>query len=292
MNKDNFSSCLSDSNDLIYVWNLFQSIKIQFCKIKKIFTSKNVWSYWTYSRIYSHHHFTKLMNLIPKGHGNTHRGVIGIESAIVLIAFVIVAAALAFVVLNMGFATSQKAKTSITSALSEAGSSLLVSGKVIGDSINSADNMTAIMIPIKLTSGGDTIDLNTTRAKISYLANDVEFDNVYTNACTLNGVTYATPILAWFDANAGACAAGDPMVLAGGGPPVTTAIIYWAVDEGSFNTILEQGEHAVLSLGFNRTNDAPTSLDKVKIELTVTGGATLTIERDVPNISSRVIDLG
>ncbi|MEO9308549.1 MAG: archaellin/type IV pilin N-terminal domain-containing protein, partial [Nitrososphaera sp.] len=32
----------------------------------------------------------------------TRRGVIGIESAIVMIAFVIVAAALAFVVLNMG----------------------------------------------------------------------------------------------------------------------------------------------------------------------------------------------
>jgi len=232
------------------------------------------------------------MNLIPKGHGNTHRGVIGIESAIVLIAFVIVAAALAFVVLNMGFATSQKAKTSITSALSEAGSSLLVSGKVIGDSINAADNMTAIMIPIKLTSGGDTIDLNTTRAKISYLANDVEFDNVYTNACTLNASgPYATPTAAWLDAAGGACAAGDPMI-PGVGPPVTTAIIYWAVDNGNLNTILEQGEHAVLSLGFNRTNDAPTSLDKVKIELTVTGGATLTIERDVPNISSRVIDLG
>ncbi|MGI0021088.1 MAG: archaellin/type IV pilin N-terminal domain-containing protein, partial [Nitrososphaera sp.] len=32
----------------------------------------------------------------------TRRGVVGIESAIVLIAFVIVAAALSFVVLNMG----------------------------------------------------------------------------------------------------------------------------------------------------------------------------------------------
>jgi archaeal flagellin FlaB len=51
------------------------------------------------------------MNLIQKGHRHTHRGIIGIESAIVLIAFVIVAAALAFVVLNMGFSTTQKAKT-------------------------------------------------------------------------------------------------------------------------------------------------------------------------------------
>jgi len=232
------------------------------------------------------------MKLFRKGKRNAHRGIIGMEAAIILIAFVIVAAALAFVVLNMGFATTQKAKTSITSALSEAGSSLLVSGTIIGDSINSADNMTTIMIPIKLISGGDTIDLNTTRATVSFLANDVEYDNVYTNACTINGAEYATPTAAWGVAAGGACVTASPMLLAGGGPAVTTAIIYWAVDEGAFNTILEQGEHAVLSLGFNRINDAPASLDKVKIELTVTGGATLTIERDVPNISNRVIDLG
>jgi len=232
------------------------------------------------------------MNLIQKGHGHAHRGVIGIESAIVLIAFVIVAAALAFVVLNMGFATSQKAKTSITTALGEAGSSILVSGKVIGDSVHAADNMTAIMIPIKLTSGGNTVDLNTTRATISYLANTVEFNNVYTNGCTLSAAgPFSTPIAAWAAAAlAGDCigAAESPMVL--GGPAVTSAIIYWAV--GNTNSILEQGEHAVLSLGFNQTNDAPVSLDKIKIELTVTGGATLTIERNVPNISSAVIDLG
>ena len=36
------------------------------------------------------------MNLIRKGHGHAHRGIIGVESAIVMIAFVIVAAALAF----------------------------------------------------------------------------------------------------------------------------------------------------------------------------------------------------
>ena len=70
------------------------------------------------------------MNLIQKGHRHTHRGIIGIESAIVLIAFVIVAAALAFVVLNMGFSTTQKAKTAIIAAVDEAGSSLEVAGKI------------------------------------------------------------------------------------------------------------------------------------------------------------------
>ena len=90
------------------------------------------------------------MSFSNKVHGHAHRGVIGIESAIVLIAFVIVAAALAFVVLNMGFATSQKAKTTIVSTLQEAGSILEVSGKVIASAQVSASKLNVTGIPIKI----------------------------------------------------------------------------------------------------------------------------------------------
>jgi len=229
------------------------------------------------------------MNLIQKGHGHAHRGVIGIESAIVLIAFVIVAAALAFVVLNMGFATTQKAKTSITSALGEAGSSIQVSGKVIGDARSSGSPLTAVMIPIKITSGGESVDLNTTRATVSYLSNDIEYNNIYRNGCTLLAGTFNTPAAAWAAAPI-SCIPADPFA---GDPTATSAIIYWAVSQQTapINSILEQGEHAVLSVAWNG-GEEPSSLEKIKIELTVTGGATLTVEREVPNISSRVIDLG
>jgi len=228
------------------------------------------------------------MNLIRKGHRHAHRGVIGIESAIVLIAFVIVAAALAFVVLNMGFATTQKAKTSITSALGEAGSSIQISGKVVGDARSSTSPLTAVMVPIKITSGGENVDLNYTRATISYISDDIEYDNIYRITCTLTGAEYATPTLAWAAAAALPCIGTSPIA---GAPGSTTAIIYWAVSQVPINTILEQGEHAVLSVGWD-AGEEPDSLEKIKIELTVTGGATLTVERDVPNISSRVVDLG
>ena len=87
------------------------------------------------------------MNLIRKGHKNTHRGVIGIEAAIVLIAFVIVAAALAFVVLNMGFSTTQKAKTAIIAAIEEAGSALEVAGKMTAAGDVTNQTLTAVNIP-------------------------------------------------------------------------------------------------------------------------------------------------
>jgi len=57
-------------------------------------------------------------------HGHVHRGAFGLESAIILIAIVLVAAALGFVVINMGFSTAQKAKTTISSTMTTAGNSL------------------------------------------------------------------------------------------------------------------------------------------------------------------------
>jgi len=233
------------------------------------------------------------MNLILKKKYHTSRGIIGMEAAIVLIAFVIVAASLAFVVLNMGFATSQKAKTSITSALGEAGSSLTISGKVIAAAPLAGGFINATMVPLKLTSGGESVDLSDTRATISYLGETIEYDNIYDVGCTLTGAIFADPVAAWAAAAPG-CIDASPFSVAG--PTRTNAIIYWAVTNqalGAANSILEPGEHAVLSIAWSVVPDErPTDLDKIKIELGVTGGATLTIERTIPNISSTIIDLG
>jgi len=235
------------------------------------------------------------MNLILKKKNHISRGIIGLEAAIVLIAFVIVAAALAFVVLNMGFATSQKAKTSITSALGEAGSSLTISGKVIAAAPLAGGFINATMVPLKLTSGGESVDLDNTRATISYLGESIEYDNIYDVNCTLTGAIYADPVTAWQAADDAACINETPFAAVG--PAETKAIIYWAVTNqplGAANSILEPGEHAVLSIAWSvvPADERPSDLNKIKIELGVTGGATLTIERTIPNISSTIIDLG
>jgi len=234
------------------------------------------------------------MNLILKKKYHTSRGIIGMEAAIILIAFVIVAAALAFVVLNMGFATSQKAKTSIISALGETGS-ISISGKVIAGAPVAGGFINVTMVPLKLTSGGNSVDLDNTRATISYLGESVEYDNIYDTGCTLAGgafTVYADPASAWTDAGVGCILGGSPF---GGAPTETKAIIYWAVSNQNPNpnSILEPGEHAILSVAWSQTPDErPTDLDKIKIELAVSGGATLTVERTIPNISSTIVDLG
>ena len=235
------------------------------------------------------------MNLIQKGHRHTHRGIIGVESAIVLIAFVIVAAALAFVVLNMGFSTTQKAKTTIVSTLQQAGSSLEVEGKVIGSAciVCTTSGLNATSFPIKIAGGGDSVNLDPSVTAVKYLSNQITYDDIYRGTLqpnTYNSLEAAT-----------AAAAGpfnyineDPFQ--GGSNPdpdwprETGAFIYWTVASNT-NEILEAGEHANLAIVFAR-GDLPTELDTFRAELIVSTGASLTVERQVPNITTEVVDLG
>jgi len=230
------------------------------------------------------------MNLIRKGHRHAHRGIIGIESAIVLIAFVIVAAALAFVVLNMGFSTTQKAKTSIIAAVEEAGSSLEVAGKItaIGDVTNNVLNATTI--PIKIVSGGASSNIDGNFTSVKFVSSTREFDNIYTYGPLFVG-TYQNATVAWQAAEARnwICAGCNPYT-GTNNPTETIAIIYFTVNQNN-NTILESGEHAQLAVAYSR-NDRPSSLDYVAFEISTPKGAPMTVSRDVPNITSGVVDLG
>ena len=235
------------------------------------------------------------MNLIQKGHRHNHRGIIGIESAIVLIAFVIVAAALAFVVLNMGFATTQKAKTTIVSTLSEAGSSLEVEGRIIASSYRPAvgtGSLNVTSIPVKIVGSGDSVNLDPAVTAIKYLSNKRTYDNIYGG--TLNPTTYKTLQSA---TNAAAPGIITQSPYTGGldadsddWPSKTKAFIYWTIAANT-NNILEGGEHANIAIAFSAT-DRPSELDKIRVEVIVSSGASLTVERTVPNITSAVVDLG
>jgi len=59
------------------------------------------------------------------------KGIVGIEAAIVLIAFVVIAAAFSYVVINMGFFATQKTKDVINEGIEESTGSMQLDGTVI-----------------------------------------------------------------------------------------------------------------------------------------------------------------
>ena len=237
------------------------------------------------------------MNLIQKGHKkNIHRALSGVESAIILIAFVLVAAALAFVVINMGFSTAQKAKTTISSTMTTAGSSLEVEGRVIASSYRppgGPSSLNVTSIPIKVTAGGESVNLDPSDTAVKYLSNQITYDNIYSGTLMASGIfsslktaTAQALVLGYIDR--------DPFTGAGPGnddwPSETAAFIYWTVASNT-NNILEVGEHAVLAIVF-ASGDRPEYVDKIRIELILPDGATLTVERIIPPITNELVDLG
>ena len=121
------------------------------------------------------------------------KGLTGLETAIILIAFVIVAAAFAFVVLNMGFYTAQRSRTVMSAGLGEASSALEIDGSVlayvdIGDQIENT-NVTGLVVYIKLSSGRYPVELSQDKLVISYSNPHVAIDNVYDGtACNLTEI--------------------------------------------------------------------------------------------------------
>lgn len=219
-------------------------------------------------------------------HRRTRRGVVGIESAIVLIAFVIVAAALSFVVLNMGFSTTQKAKSTITSGLGEASSAVEIAGQVTAKGNTTASKVDAYTIPIKLASGGSSIDVTASKTAVKYFSKSVTYDNIFKGVLTTT--TYTDMDSAMTAAVTASYISAKPGV--GSGPSATGAFIYFTTNVNS-NAIIDPGEQAVLAIAYKNA-DRPAALDQVNAELILSQGAPLTVTRNVPTITDTVLNLG
>lgn len=107
----------------------------------------------------------------------------GLESAIVLTAFVVVAAVFSYVVLGAGFTTSDTAKKTIDEGVKQTTSSVELAGDVIAKGTTGAkpsvDNIT---VTLQLTAGQSPVDIGTNNASglmiVSYTDNSTYVPDV------------------------------------------------------------------------------------------------------------------
>ena len=85
-------------------------------------------------------------------------GFTGLEAAIVLIAFVVVAAVFSYVVLGAGFFTTQKAQETIYKGVEQSTANIQMIGSVYGYSTNEV-NITSLSYAIGLAPGAPSMDL-------------------------------------------------------------------------------------------------------------------------------------
>jgi flagellin FlaB len=116
------------------------------------------------------------------------KAISGLETAIVLIAFVIVASAFAYAVLNMGFLATQKSQQVVLGGLAAASSALVVDGPVYGYSSTPGPtgNITSVIFWLKTASAASSVDLNVNKTTIGFQNPRGVWPNIYnTNGGTL-----------------------------------------------------------------------------------------------------------
>jgi len=183
--------------------------------------------------------------MIP--HAETENAFTGLEAAIVLIAFVIVAAAFSYVVLGVGFFTTQKAQETVHTSVQQSSSTLEIIGSVYGT--NSASNsIRYINFTVALAPGGTPVDFS----KVTL---------TYSNATTIETLGQVS-----------------------GSYPQQPTASNWAVtkinnDIGTGNTLLEAGEQFEISA--QPTNPIYPN-DRFTLEIKPAVGAAFDITRSAP----------
>jgi flagellin FlaB len=236
------------------------------------------------------------------------RGIVGIEAAIVLIAFVVVAAALAFVVLNMGFYTTQRSKEVMGQGLAQASSALEIDGTVLAKV--SGGKLVCAVIPIRLSAGQKDVDLTPGKADIAvWVINKGGMTATYTNAkhepaATPPIYTQAITNLKQYlhDISGETVYAAnftiDELCKAAGATWSGVAVIWREPNNG--DNVLQAGEKVLVVVNFTKLGSILTQVDGgldpydvFKVEIKPPIGSALTVERQVPaSLAYEYLDLG
>ncbi|HEX5142034.1 MAG TPA: archaellin/type IV pilin N-terminal domain-containing protein [Dehalococcoidia bacterium] len=113
------------------------------------------------------------------------RGITGLETAIILIAFVVVATVFAFVVLTTGIFSAERGKETVFAGLQKARGTMEVRGGIVAQATGSPLAIDSIEFQVSTTAGGDPIPLDpaatTNRTVIAFRsATTVNNDMIYT----------------------------------------------------------------------------------------------------------------
>ncbi|WP_230972499.1 archaellin/type IV pilin N-terminal domain-containing protein [Archaeoglobus neptunius] len=100
--------------------------------------------------------------MVWKRFGKDMKGFTGLEAAIVLIAFVTVAAVFSYVLLGAGFFATQKGQETVHTGVKQATSSMELVGSVVATGNTTQNKLTSVTFTLQLAAGGQPIDLNKT----------------------------------------------------------------------------------------------------------------------------------
>jgi flagellin FlaB len=217
------------------------------------------------------------------------RGITGLETAIIMIAFVVVASVFAFTVLSTGIFSSERSKETIFQGLAQAQTSIRTSGSVIAftGQVGSTDTVFKFSVIVENSTGGEPIDLTP-----PYTANDTGTDPDSSSTTNTTVVTY-------IDSNQ------------------SVSDVPWSVNifGPSTDTLLDPGEKAEITVwllqretgtalgdddsasyfasagGFTSSNTLLAAGDSFTLQIQPATGSVLIVQRTLPPVLDTVMNL-
>jgi len=205
------------------------------------------------------------------------RAMVGVDTAIILIAFVLVAAAVAFVVLDMGMTSAQKAKQSMENGLQQASTALQVNGEVMAY-VNTNGYVQDIFIPLGVTPGTGYVSFAKNLLSVSLIAGNMSYANIYNgvNETTLgNSTSNLSAIANYYDKNY---------------PGKVLAVVYFI--HGNITPFV-LGPYGQALLVIHLPHGLP-AYESFTVTISPSIGGAITVSRVIPpdNVTNTVIDLG
>src|SRR5271157_2572383 len=186
------------------------------------------------------------------------KAIVGLEAAIILIAFVIIAAVFSFMVINQGLFATQQGQTVIQQGLQQASTPLAQDGTTFVKTNAAGTNVTGFMIPLKCFGVKYVaVIINTTVVTLK-IGNNA-WPNVY------NGSTATTPGETFDDMLANTTKG--------------TAVLY--IQNSNGDQALDSSEKGYLVVSLNDTNAALVRA-QIDIEIRLEKTAPLSIEFTIP----------
>ena len=200
------------------------------------------------------------------------RGVTGLETAIILIAFVVVASVFAYTVLSAGIFSSEKGKEAIHSGLEQARGTMTVVGGIIAKDTGSVnysstgadDIVDLIVFTVANALDGEPLDLTITVDSDNDGDLSDETGQTHTTIITYIDETQRVDDIAWTKAEIG---------------------------KGDGDDLLEPGEKMQITVNVSQLSTALDADNQFTIELKPNRGSALTITRTLPAVIDDVMYL-
>ncbi len=239
------------------------------------------------------------MESYPMGPVKRQRGITGLETAIILIAFVVVASVFAFTVLSTGIFASERSKETVFAGIKEAQSSIEPRGSVIayrGTLTSGTQTVFKLTMVLSNAIAGNPVDLTP-----PYTSNgsardpDVSSSAKYVTVVSYSDKNQFLSDVPWSVSWPGNDD-GDTLLESNEKAEVTI----WLLDRDNAVTSLSStGSIAVMDGsgdgggdgGFDTNSTTLTTNDEFTVEIKPADGAVLNIQRTLPSQLDAVMDL-